>query len=510
MTRTRHPVEWRSPSPLWPAIDAADTTTLLRPALLRFHSDSFMADLARLLATRPRELASLVAEPITFRLPGTGAKDDPPPKLDALKLYQPAHGDFYLVAASLVCSIPGLPDRGVDAAAGDRVAFVLRRLVGTTELAWVDDPGSATGRSWLAVADGERTALADGEDLLPMFPVNFVDGEEKRRLLVGYIPTASKESYVASAAIDPRPTQPADTRVDELEVRVIKPYERLKEARVSAPGPSPERVGASRFLLLDLAKLLADGAPAAWAAIVSGVPPASGFALELYTTLGQIVGGTTTWRGALSQAWQQRRDITGESGKEPALAIDLADAALDPGVLRSRVLAVLPQSVSGAAPAVAPMPVPKLDPRGAARYVLRCVYLRPQCGPLHPDVVSAPTEDFAIADFFDFDAPARDIQIVMPADTTIKDLRKLRNNVHFVISDQLRRQIARLKPLENLVKGELEPDQGLSVGWICSFSIPIITIVALILLFVVVVLLNLIFWWLPFVKICLPVPMKGK
>jgi hypothetical protein len=36
-------------------------------------------------------------------------------------------------------------------------------------------------------------------------------------------------------------------------------------------------------------------------------------------------------------------------------------------------------------------------------------------------------------------------------------------------------------------------------------SIPIITICALILLMIIVQLLNIIFWWLPFFRICLPV-----
>ena len=46
----------------------------------------------------------------------------------ARKLYQPAHGRFYLVATSLVCRLPGLPDHVVDTAKGERAAFVLRRL----------------------------------------------------------------------------------------------------------------------------------------------------------------------------------------------------------------------------------------------------------------------------------------------------------------------------------------------------------------------------------------------
>jgi hypothetical protein len=40
----------------------------------------------------------------------------------------------------------------------------------------------------------------------------------------------------------------------------------------------------------------------------------------------------------------------------------------------------------------------------------------------------------------------------------------------------------------------------------CTFSIPIITLCAFILLLVLVIVLNIVFWWIPFFKICLPVP----
>ena len=41
---------------------------------------------------------------------------------------------------------------------------------------------------------------------------------------------------------------------------------------------------------------------------------------------------------------------------------------------------------------------------------------------------------------------------------------------------------------------------------ICSFSIPIITICAMIVLFIFVILLNIVFFWMPFLKICFPLP----
>ena len=51
-----------------------------------------------------------------------------------------------------------------------------------------------------------------------------------------------------------------------------------------------------------------------------------------------------------------------------------------------------------------------------------------------------------------------------------------------------------------------EPGPGLGLQWICSFSLPVITLVAMILLMIMIVMLNLVFFWLPFVRICLPFP----
>lgn len=50
----------------------------------------------------------------------------------------------------------------------------------------------------------------------------------------------------------------------------------------------------------------------------------------------------------------------------------------------------------------------------------------------------------------------------------------------------------------------------LGVQWICSFSLPVITLVAMILLMIMISLLNILFFWLPWVRICLPFPKIDK
>ena len=53
---------------------------------------------------------------------------------------------------------------------------------------------------------------------------------------------------------------------------------------------------------------------------------------------------------------------------------------------------------------------------------------------------------------------------------------------------------------------EETPSDGLGIQWICSFSLPVITLVAMILLMIMISLLNMVFFWLPWVRICLPFP----
>lgn len=52
---------------------------------------------------------------------------------------------------------------------------------------------------------------------------------------------------------------------------------------------------------------------------------------------------------------------------------------------------------------------------------------------------------------------------------------------------------------------------SIDIGMICSLSIPIITICALILLMIIVSLLDFIFRWMPYFIMCFPIPgLKGK
>src|SRR5437868_13641838 len=135
-------VQWTAPAPLWAEATrtqgAAASLALHQPAILRFASDAFMDEFLALLEADPARLGELRARPETWRGPADGAaavKRLPPyqqalerrrlalerrknplalaggtpantaggqagshAETPKLKLYQPAHQRFYLVA----------------------------------------------------------------------------------------------------------------------------------------------------------------------------------------------------------------------------------------------------------------------------------------------------------------------------------------------------------------------------------------------------------------------------
>jgi hypothetical protein len=178
-----------------------------------------------------------------------------------------------------------------------------------------------------------------------------------------------------------------------------------------------------------------------------------------------------------------------------------------------------------------PLASQKLLENGEGLFVIRFIYERPLCGPLEPPEVSKPTVPFQMAGYFDPDAPARPIRIALPIDISPAGLRKFDKNTAFAISDVLCGQMQRVRSMTfgDLVlsvlpwpfhkdlsasapdAGACKDGNGLEIGMICSISIPIITICALLLLIIIVTLLDIVFKWMPYFFICFPVPgLKAK
>lgn len=527
----RHDVQWLTAAPLWDlALEDTSRRRLRQPALLRFAGEAFMDELPGLLETQEQEptLETVVARPETWRDQGAGwaaAGDD---SLDEpLKLFQPVHNRFYLVAAALVCRRPGLPKRKVDVAAGERVSMLVRRLTPAEdtadppiEEAWVGD--REKGR-WQSVAEGE---ILPGEERLPLFTLTHEHEGQKRQLHAGLIPAGSREVYEGAPPSGPPESSP-DVPGDPLS-RLADPRKAAWSAGPQAtldtlapPSPADLDADAARellsFVFFDLAELLIDELPGLWQALriasPAGLTPAEQVVYARLTT-------PLPWGGT----WRQAVVAAGEGDAETELVPPVATVAQISNTagfidLEDVLFTALgdpdADDLEGAPGAVAPaaLRAAAAGDEDGSFYQVRCLYERPRCAPFKPPVLSAPSRPFRLGSFFDPDAPIRPVTIRLPVDTSIGGLRKFPKAVSVLVSNQLRQQMEQIGNTseEDFFNGDVEQKgPSWTLGMICSLSIPIITLCAFILLFIIVQLLNIVFWWIAFFKICLPIPVKSE
>jgi hypothetical protein len=666
-------IQWTAPSPLWASVAGSEDKSVRgavrQPAVLRFATDTFMEDFLRVLESNPSALTEYLAEPETWRGPSPA-----PPPIEAaprflqkfnrlrlaanrtldhtsalarqrslvaraaagpaageapLKLYQPAHLRYYLVAACLVCRVPGLPDHAPNPGREESIGFVVRRLFQkegsqlTEEYAFVTTP---RGTGWQRVTDAAST-LAEGEERLPLFPSSFADEPDgrRRRLYAGMVPVGRREAYMGAGelAANGNGSTPGATKKTarklHFRAQIAEPWKSLFERADavrrlkddSSPKPSAADIATaykdsreqmqtmSWYIMLDLSKYLSQYLPNLWAVILdehkdetafgddqtneknlykalrdTAALPALKTALAntRYTENDVAASLLVALRKLANEGWGDKLEQVAESYDRnaphalwPTFLFPLADpeqapplplATVDPAPtpadesgeadaveqsatpqavldmqaavdnLVALVVRALPAEDGERAPAPPLASQPVLDARDA-RFVIRCVYERPLCGPLDPPVLSGPTAPFQMAGFFDPDAPARPIRIALPIDTTPAGLRKFDKNTVFMISDALCGQIQRMrgitfgdlvlsvlpwpfhKDLSSKV-GKMGPCKkkggAVELGMMCTLSIPIITICALILLMVIVLLFDFIFKWIPLFIFCFPLP----
>lgn len=556
--------------------------SFMRPAILRFASDRFMDDYLNVLRADPTKLREYVAQPETWQQPAptpapvslvptfvSAATARPPlsprtanpsaPSAFPLKLFQPVHLRYYLVAGSLTCRVVGLPNRTPMPERHERATFVVRRLSskgGGDEYAFVD-------KTWKKVSD-PRTLYA-GEEQTSLPSSVYTDrNNRKRRVFAGLIPVGKREEYMG-ARLETVPngnksTAPADVREILLQIQVTQPITNLLTMAKNTPligSPSTTRTirdqiqQSSWFILLDFVKYLESYLPRLMDAIrgTAGEDGLNERERQLYAYLdqskfGQSDGTELSLRSALREIAQNANQeklasATGSYSSSDAAASRWPDfrflfgdpetgvQALRPGLDLSRltnlVRAALPLPAPKNLPPLPLVAAPGADPHGVDWFCVRLVFERPDCGPLSPPTVSEPTVAFQLAGFFDGDAPARPLLIPLPVDTTPGGLRKFDKNTGFVMSDVLCGQMKRLEGLslgdlilsvlpfpfhKDLPAGSDAPcgTAGAPVGQVCSLSIPIVTICAFMLLIMIVKLLDLIFHWMPFFRICFPIP----
>ena len=679
MTMLDHPLTWASPRPLWRAAGQAG----MQPAILRFARDDFADQLLGAMTSDPGAIANFVARYEDWRTPAAQTqtpdlaqriplpatikqnrraflrKEEPTPIKEAvedtplLKLYQPAHQRHYVATATLACATSGLPDRALGGA-HERVGMLLRRLMPASkdggevvEYAWIlgDEP------RWQKVSDTAPEALAPGEEMLPVFPMGHVEGDNiKRKTWGGTIPVARREDYLSAPVTREAvslvegqrssllPVEPVlagnstQARLSEFRMDVAEPwkatiralYKEVQDLIESETIPDevnrsdlinalrgPKQVQLrernyqlqmqSWLLLLDFGRFLERHTPNLPDRLQSG------------STSG-LSDGETNLLNWLRNTPAQTRLIDGMGNTDKDHAESMADAlhrVLQPGiadllesveteyspdpsaieaarwpdfhyllagigsdgdgggieldgpfefttglpaaddesqivgpgnaalaaanaqaqlvdrlmVLVGRALPTSNEAEARRQPFAERLSKVMEDTAGdEGLFCIRFVHVNEDCGPLHPPTLSQPTELFRMASFFDPDAPAREIKIMLPRDTSAAGLRKHSRGTAFVMSDMLCGQVQRAKGLGliDLIRqvlpwplhkdidmgagGGCKSGENRDIGMICSLSIPIVTLCALILLMIIVQLLDFIFKWVPWLIACFPLP----
>lgn len=504
--------DWLEPVPFWEPGGTEAGKALIRPALLEFASDTFMDDFLEAANTgRDADWRRLKQRVIPYR----AASDAPEDETDAvnplltnvadplkpLKLFHPAHQRFYLLCASLCCRQPGFPDRDVRKAERESVFYVLRKVdKAGVEYGWLVD---GMAKSWQAVP-GRGKSVLEKEERLPMFATGC-----QRQLQYGYVAVASRDTYKGTVpAVDSNPTEARLQRLAQFDENITRPFQQLLSPSLAVlPNllPTGVREELSFNLLSDLADFIESYLPSLADAIrhsraLSATDPNIPLLQYLATNHLFDHGVASTWRDAL------RKVLRREAGL--VFRIEIGDAT--PKTLRDQVAAVLPTPAATELKGTKQTKLPKLTADDSDLFQIRCVYERPCDAPFPPRrVVSQPTLPFKMASFFDSDAPARPIRIELPTDVGISAMRKFRKGVGFMMSNAMRNKAS--QATEGLLKDPPEPaaEGAWSLGMLCSFSIQIIFIVAFFLLLVFVIVFNLVFWWLPFFRICLPIPKKA-
>jgi hypothetical protein len=505
--------DWIKPSPLWQpnGQDFRDKTDFFRPVLLEMQTDDFMNEFfAAVRAPKPDALKNAILKPAAPSRP--------------LKLFQPINVRYYLACASLCCRIPGFPDRDVRTGEGEKIFFVIRKVAGGQEHAWI--VGDGNKGQWKPLANQSDPDLKK-EERLPMFPTT---AGNTRQVMFGYIPVASRDTYEAGPTSPLAVVSPVDPRPGRYDENIHNPLIELINlaARTKLPDPLDPLSASARstdsvaeemslFLLLDLGKFLSENIPNVFNALPGPAALAKVAEQNLLSFLINTIVGkaatTATLAAAIKDVASKASQIEELSGGDPLpVRYNLRNMSQATVVdLKSRVNLALPVYDPAKQPPPPPVQVPKLLAQEGEAYLLRCVYERAQCDPPH-QYISKPSEQFLLASVLDPDGPARQIRIELPRDVSIAGLRKFKKGVGFAMSDAMRNKLKMITGAEKaLLKDEaLNSEGGLTIGFICTFSFQIIFIVAFFLLLVFVIILNIVFWWLPFFRICLPFPMKSK
>jgi hypothetical protein len=425
-----------------------------------------------------------------------------------LRLFQPVHRVFHVVLVQAACTRPGEPR--LDPQRVEKAGVVVRRLAKGKVQGWMRMKGRSVG--WMdlpqeaargetsydpdPVVRKERLLGANRRLLSPSPPADLLEGREEaflplfaappevcriqeKTFFYGMLTLTSDEAAPGQAAA------PFDDAL--MEARIPRLLKTANGEEATTRTTAEEFLALLRFLERDL-----------------GAFTGSQEGTRLLKVLGNIpmpAGSSEPSAGAVLEKAYREVERGGEKALRSVPALWPVPTPKEEEAIRRAVKAALTARWRDVAPRRG-----RFDEEGAL-YELR-VFLRikGENGCPCRTVWSPPSESFQIVPWYESSGQPP-VQVSLPA-LDRQALSRLKPNVAFRVPPSLRKSLEKLD-LGKLLDGSHEEGSG-NFGMICGFNIPIITLCAFIVLQIFLVLLHIVFFWLPFVRICIPFPDFGS
>lgn len=423
----------------------------------------------------------------------------------AIRLYRPSHRTFHLVLVAAECIVPGLPR--VDPRKIESAGLVVRRVRGRTVQAWRVAP-DLTGWVDLDAAHidvdpdperaGSHASDAGAEQVTKLFaPPPDTCRAAGATVYYGLLPLGGAET--ASA-----PRTATFTAEEAREVLPSLLRAGMRPAIPSAGGvlhvaDAARRDATFRAYRAALEQLL----------VQFDLRGTSPDASRLRALLGDLVleypdrehGSALAHVERAIDVLVMRSDATGTGLRMPLRWPEI-------GREQEHELTQLFRSALDAR-------IASLAPRAgryddaSARYEIRAFVRVRRDGGCPPVLVwSAPTEPVSIAPWH-ANGPAPPLLVQLP-DVSLESIRAMRPNVSFALPPSLHNLLQANDPKALLDGDGAPPPQSPLIAWICSFNIPLITICAFLMLNIFLQLFNIVFGWLAFIRVCIPMPASLK
>ena len=440
---------------------------------------------------------------------------------NVLKLQQPVHRTFYVVVFDVACDIYGRPR--LDPQRIDSAGLVVRRVRDGAKEGW--RAGGKTLKGWLAFSasrdlemdpDPARRppAISAGHaeidrKLASQFGVSmlseaftplFVASPEVceatgRTILYGLVPLASSEHSEAPVALGSFD----DDAVEEIRQNLPRLFLADGSRYIPFQGQTVSASAATQPNMLEFVGMLRQLGVEYDA---FGTTPE---AQQLFAELNALKVDLPSQSQRPAGDWLRDANrvlVQGDTSSQLEMPTDRwpdIDDAREKRVL-SRVIAALGARLKQLVPHEG-----RYDDM-TRQYVARGFVRVKDESDCPPVVVwSDYTEPFRITPWYEA-GNAPPVKIILPDATDKNFLKNIKPNVSFVVPPGLFKNLQ--QPPKSWLQGDVGPDNSLGLNWICSFSIPIITLCAFIVLYIFLTLFDLIFQWLMWVKICIPFPVR--